>query len=102
MADVTTANNSAAHRYEIFSDGKLAGFAEYNELTNALLFTHTEIQPAFEGQGLGSRLARYALDDVRAQGQHAIPVCKFIAGFIHKHPEYLDLVDEDSRKAFKV
>jgi hypothetical protein len=102
MATISTSNNTAAHRYEIASDGQLAGFAEYNVLTDALLFTHTEILPAFEGQGLGSRLARHALDDVRAQGKHAIPVCQFIAAFIRKHPEYQDLVREDMRRAFKI
>ena len=102
MGVATLQNNVDGHRYEIHVDGVLAGFAEYNLLEGAVLFTHTEILPAFEGQGPGSKLARYALDDVRAKGVWAIPVCKFIAGYIHKHPEYIDLVKPEVRRAFQV
>ena len=102
MANESLTNNQDQHRYEISVDGTLAGFAEYNLLEGAVLFTHTEILEAFEGKGLGSKLARYALDDVRAKGVWAIPVCKFIAGYIHKHPEYIDLVKPEVRRAFQV
>ena len=102
MANESLTNNQDQHRYEISVDGTLAGFAEYNLLEGAVLFTHTEILEAFEGKGLGSKLARYALDDVRAKGVWAIPVCKFIAGYIHKHPEYVDLVKPEVRRAFRV
>jgi len=100
--DVTLANNAGAHRYEIHAGGTLAGFAEYNLLKDAVMFTHTEVMPAYEGKGIGSRLAGYALDDVRQRGLHAVPVCKFIAAYIHRHPEYLDLVTAESRRAFGV
>lgn len=98
----TLSNNAAAHRYELHVAGSLAAFAEYNLLKDAVMFTHTEVLPAYEGQGIGSRLAQFALDDVRRQGLHAIPVCQFIAGYIRRHPEYLDLVTAESRRAFGV
>jgi hypothetical protein len=98
----TLKNNVDGRRYEIHVDGVLAGFAEYKLLEGAMLFPHTEILPAFEGQGLGSKLARYALDDVRAKGLWAIPACEFIANYIHKHPEYVDLVKPEVRRAFQV
>ncbi|EGI75866.1 GNAT family N-acetyltransferase [Hylemonella gracilis] len=101
MPDIALSNNAAQHRYEIASGGTLAGFAEYNLVgQDAVLFSHTEILAAFEGQGLGSQLARYALDDVKAQNKMAIPVCKFIAGYIRRHPEYLAIVRPDARAAF--
>jgi predicted GNAT family acetyltransferase len=102
LDSTTLANNPAAHRYELHVAGALAGFAEYNLLKDAVMFTHTEVLPAYEGQGIGSKLARFALDDVRRQGLHAIPVCQFIAGYIRRHPEYLDLVTAESRRAFGV
>ena len=102
MTTESLTNNADQHRYEISVDGTLAGYAEYNLLEGAVLFTHTEILEAFEGKGLGSKLARYALDDVRSKGVWAIPACKFIAGYIHKHPEYVDLVKPEVRRAFQV
>jgi len=94
MADVVTTHNPAAHRYEAHLDGELAGFAEY-ELTDArVVFTHTVVEDRFEGKGVGSALARFALDDVRADGtRRVLPRCPFIRGWIGKHPEYADLVD---------
>ena len=53
----------------------------------------TEVYESYEGLGLGSRLARAALDDARARGLKVMPLCPFIAGFIERHlDEYRDLV----------
>lgn len=96
----TFQDNQTSHRFEALVDGQVAAYAEYNLLANGVLFTHTEVLPQHEGQGLGSQLARFALDDVRTRSLHAIPVCQFIAGYIRRHPEYLDLVSAESRRAF--
>ncbi len=86
-------NNAAASRYEIHVDGQLAGFADYTTQPGVIAIPHTGVDPAFEGRGLGSRLARAALDDIREQGLHVAPHCPFIATYIKRHPEYADLVD---------
>ena len=92
MADITITQNAEAARFEAHLDGTLAGFAEY-QLANALIvFTHTEVDPAFEGQGVGSALARAALDAVRADGtRKVLPLCPFMNAWLSKHPEYRDL-----------
>ncbi len=86
-------DHPAAHRYEAFLDGRLAGVAEYRLAPGVVTFVHTEVDPAFEGRGIGRRLAAGALDDVRARGLSVRPRCPFIAAFIRRHPEYADLVD---------
>jgi len=84
----------AKSRYEIHVDGQLVGHAQYREEGGRVRFTHTEIDPAREGQGLGSRLAAFALDDVKARGLKAVPLCPFIAKYIERHAqEYGDLVE---------
>lgn len=100
--DIALSDNPAQHRFELKLGGQLAAFAEYNALKEAVLFTHTEVLPEHEGQGLGSKLAKFALDDVRARGLRAIPQCQFIAGYIRKHPEYMDLVAEEHRRAYRL
>lgn len=83
----------AQSRYEIHVDGRLAGHAAYRAHGDEIHFTHTEIAPAHEGQGLGSRLAGFALDDVKTRGLKAVPKCPFIAKYIARHEEeYGDLV----------
>ena len=100
--EVALSDNTAAHRFELRVGEAVAAYAEYNTLAHALLFTHTEVKPEFEGAGHGSRLAHYALDSVRSRGLKAIPVCQFIAGFIRKHAEYQDLVADEHRRAFGI
>ncbi|AEB43994.1 gcn5-related n-acetyltransferase [Micromonospora maris AB-18-032] len=84
--------NAAKHRYEILVDDALAGFTAYLPRGEALVFTHTEVDPAFQGMGVGSALMRGTLEQVRAQGQRIVPQCPFMAAFIKRHPEYADLV----------
>ena len=92
MNPPTVTDNPVAARFEARIDGRLAGFAEY-QLTDALIvFTHTEVDPAFEGQGVGSAIARFALDQVMEDDtRKALPVCPFIKGWIQRHPEYLPI-----------
>ena len=90
---VEVTRNDDAARYEAYVDGVLAGFAEYQLTDQLVVFTHTEVLPAFEGQGVGSALARAALDDVRDAGvRKVLPLCPFISGWIGKHPDYQPLV----------
>ncbi|MHA6794981.1 GNAT family N-acetyltransferase [Pseudonocardia bannensis] len=84
-------------RFEIRVDGDLAGFVAYRTRPGAITFTHTEIDDAFAGQGLGSTLVRAALDTVRDRGWAVRPECPFVRGWIAKHPGYADLVAERSR-----
>ena len=102
MSDIQLTQNVASHRYEAYVDGQLAGYCEYNLLTDAIMFTHTEVLEAFEGQGIGSAIARHVLDAARSEGKHVIPVCQFIAGYIRKHRDYADLVRPDVQRAFKI
>ncbi|MCP9954311.1 GNAT family N-acetyltransferase [Actinomadura madurae] len=85
-------DNAGKSRYEIRLDGELAGFAEYERGEDAVVFTHTEVDPAFEGKGVGGSLARGALDDVRAKGLSVVPLCPFIKKWIGRHTDYQDLV----------
>ncbi|HEV7624473.1 MAG TPA: GNAT family N-acetyltransferase [Amnibacterium sp.] len=102
MSDpVTVRDDRQAHRYRIEVDGAEAGFAAYRLQPGRVVFTHTVIDPAFEGHGLGGRLARTALDDVATRGEQVVPLCPFISAWIRRHPEYLDLVDEAHREAVR-
>jgi predicted GNAT family acetyltransferase len=84
-------------RYEITADGETAGFAEYILTDDLITFTHTEIDPAFEGRGLGGALVREALDDVRSRGLKVLPLCPFVKGWIQRHRDYADLVYGSAR-----
>jgi len=52
----------------------------------------TIVDPDHGGEGLGSRLVRFALDDVRAHGGTVVATCWFAAGWIARHDDYADLL----------
>jgi uncharacterized protein len=91
-----------AERYEIRVDGEPAGFAEYRGRGKVRAFTHTEIAEGHEGQGLGGRLVRFALDDARDREMQVVPICPFVASYLAEHREYLDLVAPQLRRAFNL
>ncbi|MTA13319.1 MAG: N-acetyltransferase [Actinobacteria bacterium] len=78
--------------------GETAGLAEYVHRGGRWLFTHTEIDPSHEGEGLGSVLARAALDHVAA-GEQVVPLCPFITGWLERHSDYDRLVDHPFTEA---
>src|SRR3954468_8432056 len=98
MADPVVTEKPQAHRYEIALDGKVAGFIDYHDRGERRALNHTEIEPAYEGQGLAATITRAALDDIRAHGKVVLPFCPYVRSYIDKHrDEYVDLVPEDER-----
>jgi uncharacterized protein len=93
MAGVVVTHHPEQGRYEAHVDGELAGFAAYRIAHGHQVFTHTEVDDAFEGRGVGGALARGALDDVRTRGEHdVVAMCPFIAAWVDRHPDYQDLL----------
>ncbi|AFD25983.1 GNAT family N-acetyltransferase [Deinococcus gobiensis] len=90
--DLQVRNDAAQSRYELTQGGEVLGYAEYEAQGDTLDFTHTQVSEEHQGEGLGERLVRGALDDVRAQGQKVIASCPFVGSFIRKHAEYGDLL----------
>jgi predicted GNAT family acetyltransferase len=79
-------------RYEIEVDGELAGFLLYRREPGVLELVHTDVDPKWEGKGVGAALVKGALDDVRARGLKVRPFCPFVTAYLRRHPEYEDLV----------
>jgi hypothetical protein len=98
--DAEIHDNAPVHRYEIKVDGVTA-YVVYRRKPGLITFVHTEVPKALAGKGIGSRLARHALEAARAEGLKVVPLCPFIAAWMKKHPEYdgLRLSDTDRAEA---
>lgn len=92
---ITVSDRPDEGAYVIEVDGQRAGKAEYRVKDGRVVFTHTEVDDAFSGRGLATKLARFALDDVKAKGVKIVPRCPFIAAYVERHPEYQGMVDTD-------
>ena len=73
-------------------DRQVGLLEKVEESDGVILMPHTEVDDDQEGMGVGSALARRALDDARASGQRVRPQCPFVRGWIDHHPDYEDLV----------
>ncbi len=94
--EVEVVNDAEAHRWEARSGGEVLGYSEYREQPGRIVFTHTVVKPEHEGGGIGSRLARAALDDAVARDLRVTPMCPFIRSYIERHDQYADAVDSPS------
>lgn len=84
-------DNLEKHQFEMIVDGHIA-LAAYRLTPDTITFTHTEVPKELGGRGIGSQLAKGALDQVRKRGMKVVPLCPFIKAYIEKHAEYQDLL----------
>lgn len=97
MVDVKVVDQPDSKRYEGFAGDTLAGYVEYEDVDGERALRHTQVLDAFEGKGVGSALARGVLEDLKARGVKVRPFCPFMAGWIRRHQDYLELVADGYR-----
>lgn len=91
MDEIT--DNADEKQFEMEVDGRTA-YLTYRREDGALYLLHTDVPQELEGNGLGSRLARHALERARDEGLRVVPLCPFVGAYVERHPEYGELVRE--------
>ncbi len=91
MDEITVQNNIIAGQFEVRLEGHTALVA-YLLDAGQIILDHTEVPPALEGRGIGSALAKAALDYARQRSLAVVPLCPFVRGYLKRHPEYHDLL----------
>ena len=99
-ADVEVRDVADRQRFEILVGGEVAGVATYRLEGDAVAFLHTEVDDAHEGEGLGSRLVREALQQVADRDAGVLPYCPFVRAYLQRHRELVSLVPADRRAEF--
>ncbi len=84
---LSVSDNPAELRYELKRGDEVLGFIRYRFEPDAVVLVHTDVDPAYEGQGLGSMLVAGALDDLRRRGLRVVPFCPFVRDYLRRHPE---------------
>ncbi len=64
----------------------------YMKVGDTLIFHHTEVPEALEGQGIGSKLAKAGLEYVKENNISAAALCPFVKAYVQRHPEYQSLL----------
>ncbi|HYE95598.1 MAG TPA: GNAT family N-acetyltransferase [Rubricoccaceae bacterium] len=93
-ARVAVRHAPEARRFEADGDGGLAVLEYLGPRDGRVVFTHTGVPEEDEGEGIGSALAKAALDWAQAEGLRVLPLCPFVAAYLRRHPAYQPLVEE--------
>jgi predicted GNAT family acetyltransferase len=89
---VSVRDNRDESRFEAVDEsGEVVAISTYRRYDDRIVFVHTEVDDAVEGQGVGSDLVRSALDSVREEGLRVVAQCPFVKEWIGRHPDYADL-----------
>ena len=91
MPDINVIHNKKNKRFEV-DLGKEKAVLIYMIKANLFIMLHTEVPPAFEGQGIAGKMSRIALDYARQEGYKVRSYCSYSTIFIERHPEYKDLL----------
>jgi len=94
MDNVAIHHSPDRQRYEITVDDEPVGLSRYRDDGGTRVFTHTEVDSAYQGHGLATQLIRGALDDTRSSGLRIVAVCPMVAAFVGKHHDYDDILDQ--------
>jgi predicted GNAT family acetyltransferase len=90
--DVEVRDNPEGRQFEAYVDGRRAGFSAYELTGDTIMILHTEVDDAYEGQGVGSAMVRQMLEQIRDDGELKVTVlCPFVNAWLRRHPDYGDL-----------
>lgn len=85
-------NQPDQSRYALLQDGEVVGVAEYDLRHDAIVFTHTEVDPEKREKGMASTLVQTALDDVRDHSElRVVASCPYVRRWLSEHPDYVAL-----------
>jgi predicted GNAT family acetyltransferase len=95
VADVEVRDDPAQNRFEILADGTVSGFAAYRVRDGRVVITHSEVDRAHRGEGLGGRLVVGTLNQLRDRGATVVTLCPFFARYVSEHHDWDAILDND-------
>lgn len=100
--ELTILKDEKAGIYDAIAGDREIGGLTYNLAGGRVVLVAVSIFPQFRNQGAATKLIRYVLDDLRAEGKTATILCPIVRTFIDNHPEYRDVVDPEHPGVVKV
>lgn len=95
MTSTRHEDNGTKGRFLLYVDDKAAGEMTYSRAgDHRIIIDHTEVDPAFSGQGLGKKLVQSAVDYARAESIRILPLCPFAKRTFEADPSIRDVLDQ--------
>ncbi len=89
--DAAVTHQPDRHRFVAATDAGEAELEYQRTSDGVIVFTHTGVPEAAEGQGVGSALVRAGLAFARDEKLRVLPLCPFVKAYMERHPETHDL-----------
>lgn len=89
-------HNKNENRFEALSNQEIIGVVNYYNDENVVIVTHTGVEPKYEGQGIAGALTKEVLTYIAKNDLKITPLCSYTKTYIDRHPEYQNLINEES------
>lgn len=83
-------HNPTESRFEIRLDGQLAKL-DYMEDGDSIVMTHVGVPMEFRGHGIAAIITKAGLDYAKAKSLRVIPMCSYVAAYLRRNPQYIEL-----------
>ncbi len=91
--EIQQVNNENKGFFKAVEDGKQAGKMTYSWAGEAkFIIDHTEVDPAFNGRGVGKKMVMAAVNYARENHLKIIPLCPFAKSVFDKVEEIRDVL----------
>jgi predicted GNAT family acetyltransferase len=90
LEELEISNNPDEKRFEVWIDGKLSKL-DYIEDGDTIVMTHVGVHPQHRGGGVAGKITQAALEYAREKSLRVIPMCSYIAAYIRRNPQYVEL-----------
>lgn len=88
-------HNSEKSQFEVKKEPQLA-VLEYKMHRGTMYLMHTKVPEALSGEGIGSQLAKSALEYAKSEKLPILIYCSFIRDYVEKNPQYQPLIARES------
>lgn len=93
MLEIKQINRETKGEFVANLDGQKAGLMTYSWAGDEkIIIDHTEVQPAFNGKGVGKELVYKAVEFAREKNLKILPLCPFAAAMFKKNEEIRDVL----------
>jgi len=93
MLEIKQINRETKGEFVATLDGQKAGLMTYSWAGDEkIIIDHTEVQPAFNGKGVGKELVYKAVEFAREKKLKILPLCPFAAAMFKKNEEIRDVL----------
>ncbi|PPB47720.1 hypothetical protein CI784_00550 [Arthrobacter agilis] len=96
----TFRDNALFSRFELFRNGVMAGYVQYDLRGGQVLLLHAVIDPKFRRMGLELHLMQAVLLNAHRRRLAVMPYCPEAQDFLAAHPRYLALLPTRQRRRF--